>query len=72
MKHPELTKKTLEELLDVYGVEVVKSDSGFYIYPQSDYITVSFFDDLLSICDVFGFAFYVASKADGTLFIDMF
>ena len=72
MIHPKLTRKTLEGLLTVYDVKIKKTRSGFYIYPPSDYMSASFFEDLLSICDVFGFAFYVANKADGTLYVDMF
>lgn len=72
MIHPKLTKKALEGLLDVYDVEIVKKDSGFYIYSSSDFFSGSFFSDLVQICDVFGYGFYVTSKADGTLFIDLF
>ena len=72
MTHQKLTKKTLEGLLDVYGVVVVKKDSGFYIYSSSDFFSQSFFTDLVQICTVFGYVFYVATKGDGTLFVDLF
>lgn len=72
MIHPKLTKKALEGLLDVNDIEIVKKDSGFYIYSSSDFFSASFFSDLVSICNVYGYDFYVASKADGTLFIDLF
>lgn len=72
MIHPKLTKKALEGLLDVSDVEVVKKDSGFYIYSFSDFFSASFFADLMSICNVFGYEFYVSTKEDGTLFIDLF
>lgn len=72
MTHPKLTKKMLEGLLDVSDVEVVKKDSGFYIYSTDDFLSASFFSDLVSICNVFGYEFYVSTKADGTLFIDIF
>ena len=72
MTNPKLTKKTLEGLLEVYDVEIVKKDSGFYIYSSDDFISASFFSDLVPICNVFGYEFYVSTKADGTLFIDIF
>lgn len=72
MINPKLTKKVLEGLLDVYDVEVVKTDSGFYIYSTDDFFSGSFFVDLVQICNVFGHEFYVASKANGTLFVDLF
>jgi hypothetical protein len=72
MIHPKLTKKTLEGLLDIYDVEIVKKDSGFYIYSLDDFFSESFFADLVQICTVFGYDFYVATKANGTLFIDLF
>lgn len=72
MIHPKLTKKALEGLLAVYDIKIVKKDSGFYIYSSSDFFSASFLEDLVSICNVFGYTFYVSSKADGTLFIDLF
>lgn len=72
MTHPKLTKKTLEGLLDVYDAEIMKKDSGFYIYSSSDFFAQSFFSDLVQICTVFGYEFYVATKGDGTLFVDLF
>lgn len=72
MIHPKLTKKALEGLLDLYDIEIVKKDSGFYIYSLSDFFSASFLEDLVSICNVFGYTFYVSAKADGKLFIDLF
>lgn len=72
MIYPKLTKKTLEGLLEIYDVEIVKKDSGFYIYSPEDFLSASFFSDLVPICNVFGCEFYVSTKADGTLFIDIF
>lgn len=72
MIHPKLPKKTLEGLLDASDVEVVKNGSGFYIYSSSNFFSGSFFADLVQICNVFGYEFYVSSKADGTLFVDLF
>lgn len=72
MTRPKLTKKTLEGLLDVYDVEIVKKESGLYIYSSSDFFSASFLEDLVSICTVYGYAFYVSTKADGTLFADLF
>lgn len=72
MIHPKLTKKALEGLLDIYDVEVVKKDSGFYIYSSDDFFSGAFLSDLVQICNVYGYDFYVASKANGTLFIDLF
>lgn len=72
MIHPKLTKKALEGLLDIYDVEIVKKDSGFYIYSSDDFFSEAFLSDLVPICNVYGYDFYVASKANGTLFIDLF
>ena len=71
MIYPKLTKKALEGLLEASDVEIVKKDAGFYIYSSSDFFSGSFFADLVSICNVFGYEFYVSSKADGKLFIDL-
>lgn len=72
MIHPKLTKKTLEGLLDAYDVEVAKDKTGFCIYSRSEWFSLSFLEDLISICNVFGYDFYVSNKADGTLYIDLF
>lgn len=72
MIHPKLNKKALEGLLEVYDVEIMKKDSGFCIYSSSDFFSGSFFADLVSICNVFGYRFYVSSRADGEMFIDLF
>lgn len=72
MTYPKLTKKMLGGLLDASDIEVVKKDAGFIIYSFSDFFSGSFFTDLVSICNVFGYDFYVAKRADGTLYIDLF
>lgn len=72
MIHPKLTKKALEGLLDIYDVEIMKQDSGFCIYSSSDFLSAAFLSDLVQICNVYGYDFYVSTKADGTLFIDLF
>lgn len=72
MIHPKLTKKALEGLLDIYDVEIMKKDSGFDIYSSSDFLSAAFLSDLVQICNVYGYDFYVSTKADGTLFIDLF
>lgn len=72
MIHPKLTKKMLEGLLDASDIEVMKKGEGFIIYSSSDFFSGSFFADLVTICNVFGYEFYVSSKTDGKLFIDLF
>lgn len=72
MIHPKLTKKTLGGLLDVYDVDVAKNKKGFYIYSRSEWFSSSFLEDLVSICDVFGYEFYVSTQADGKLYADLF
>ena len=72
MIHPKLTKKALEGLLDMYDVKVVKKESGFYIYSYDDFLSGTFFSDLVPICNVYGYDFYVASKENGTFYIELF